>query len=339
MSTLSSVPGVENTPEPRQISRTSIMVAAARAFGARDPDPSIRNPDWLAEHLLGPAELELIKEHPLSRALDQDYREASREMFNITTTSLMLIRTRFIDEKLAEAVRGGAEQVVILGAGFDTRAFRLHELLKDASVFEIDAPATQECKRRRIDTVLGAVPPNVTYASIDFHHHKLNDVLSNAGYSPDRKTFFIWEGVNMYLREESVRETLLTVSRGAAPGSSLVMDYAGAGMIEMMSKIPAGVSALNFLGAWGEPWLFGVPEGKEREFFAENGLEVSEIFSMYGPEIYQRYLTRRDGSVFGVIPGMPRPDMSEMMKAWAAAAQRGSLYALALLSVPSRTAG
>jgi methyltransferase (TIGR00027 family) len=188
--------------------------------------------------------------------------------------------------------------------------------------------------------VLGAVPPNVTYASIDFHYHKLSDVLSNAGYNPARKTFFIWEGVCMYLREESVRETLCTVSGEAAPGSSLVMDYAGAGMIEMMSKIPPGMSsAINFLGAWREPWLFGAPDGKEREFFAENGLEVSEIFPMFGPEVYQRYLTRRDGSVFGVNPGMPRPDMSETMKAWAAAAQRGSLYSLALLSVPSRTAG
>lgn len=108
------------------------MVAAARAFGAHDPDPSVRNPDWLAEHLLGPDELQLISEVPLSAALAQDYREAGRDPQVAGGAMLMIIRTRYIDERLVEAVRNGATQVVILGAGFDSRAYRLHELLRGA---------------------------------------------------------------------------------------------------------------------------------------------------------------------------------------------------------------
>src|SRR5580692_3774956 len=106
----------ELKPEPRRLSRTSIMVAVGRAFGSHDPDPSVRNPDWLAERLLGPDELGLIQEHPLASALSQDNREAGRDPLVSGTALLMIIRTRFIDERLLHAVRDGATQVVILGA-------------------------------------------------------------------------------------------------------------------------------------------------------------------------------------------------------------------------------
>src|SRR5580692_3009238 len=117
----------ELKPEPRRLSRTSIMVAVGRAFGSHDPDPGVRNPDWLAERLLGPDELALIDEHPLRAALAQDYREAGRDMQVLGLTLMMIIRTRFIDERLLHAVSKGASQVVILGAGFDSRAYRFHE--------------------------------------------------------------------------------------------------------------------------------------------------------------------------------------------------------------------
>jgi len=140
-------------------SRTSILTAAARAFGSREPDASVRNPDWLAERLIGPAELALIADHPLSKALDRDFQEAISDPDVFGFTWLMLVRTRFIDELMERAIRGGATQLVILGAGFDTRAHRFSELLKEASVIEVDYGATQEYKRRRVEAVWMARPP------------------------------------------------------------------------------------------------------------------------------------------------------------------------------------
>src|ERR1700753_1694870 len=95
-------------------SRTSILTAAARAFGSHEPDRSVRNPDWVAGRLIGPAELALITEHPISKALDQDYEEAIYDPDIFGFAWLMLVRTRFIDERMERAVRGGATQVVIL---------------------------------------------------------------------------------------------------------------------------------------------------------------------------------------------------------------------------------
>ena len=105
-------------------SRTSILTAAARALGSREPDASVRNPDWAADRLIGPAELALITDHPISKALDRDFQEANNDADIFGFSWLMLVRTRFIDELMERAVRSGATQLVILGAGFDTRAHR-----------------------------------------------------------------------------------------------------------------------------------------------------------------------------------------------------------------------
>src|SRR5215470_15142669 len=105
-------------------SRTSLMVAAGRALGSREPEAAVRNPDYLADRLLGPDELALIEGHPLSAALGKPYEEVRDDYAAMGTAIMMLMRTKFIDEKLVNAVEQGAEQVVILGAGFDTRAYR-----------------------------------------------------------------------------------------------------------------------------------------------------------------------------------------------------------------------
>jgi methyltransferase (TIGR00027 family) len=147
-------------------SRTSILTAAARAFGFREPDASVRNPDWAAARLIGPDELALIAAHPIGKALDRDFQEAiyDPEIFGLAW--LMLVRTRFIDEMMERAIRNGATQLVILGAGFDTRAHRFAELLKDAAVIEIDYGSTQEYKKRRVEEALGGTPANLIYAPI-----------------------------------------------------------------------------------------------------------------------------------------------------------------------------
>lgn len=167
------------------------MVAAARAFGAREPDPSVRNPDYLAERFLGPDERRLITDHPIAGALDQDYERAREGMEVAATSNMMLARTRFIDDHLVRAVAGGASQVVILGAGFDTRAYRFAQLLAGKKVFEVDHRATQGAKKRRVAEVLGQAPDNVVFVEIDFQRDRLENVLRDAGFQAGENTFFI----------------------------------------------------------------------------------------------------------------------------------------------------
>jgi methyltransferase (TIGR00027 family) len=105
------------------ISRTCIYTAAGRAIGAREPDPSVRNPDYLAEKLLGDPSAFNIDQAAV-KALGRSYDEAIKDLEVISTVRMMLVRTRFIDEALERAVAGGATHVVILGAGFDSHAYR-----------------------------------------------------------------------------------------------------------------------------------------------------------------------------------------------------------------------
>jgi methyltransferase (TIGR00027 family) len=312
-------------------SKTCLYVAAGRALGAREPDESIRNPDYLAERLLGPEERAMIAEQPVVQALDMDFAEARKNIEALSSAIMMIIRTRFIEERLEQAIRDGASQVVILGAGFDTRAYRLVELLNAARVFEVDHPSTQEHKKRRVREAGIEVPSNLTYVAIDFRHDKLGDVLAAAGYAPNKKTFFIWEGVTMYLPEPAVEETLRWVA-GQAPGSTIIFDFVGAMIVKFMatadlSKFPEAAQKaferLRKLTA-GEPWIFGLPDTGEREFLANLGLELAHLLPVGGPESMKRYLTRSDGTPYIEIP--PAQQQAQ--------AQRGG-YCLAEAVVPA----
>ena len=292
-----------------QPSRTCLYVAAGRALGAREPDESIRNPDYLAERLLGPDERALVNDQPVVQALELDFAEARQNTEALGSAVMMIIRTRFIEERLEQAIRHGVSQVVILGAGFDTRAYRLTELLKAAHVFEVDQPSTQEYKKRRVRETGIEVPPNLTYVPVDFRHDKLGDALNAAGYDPARRTFFVWEGVTMYLPEAAVEETLRWVAAQAS-GSTIIFDFVGAMVIQFLANIPwdrlpeaarKPVERLQRLEA-GEPWIFGFPNDGEREFLDKLGLELRELLPIGGPESMKRYLTRSDGTPYVPIP-------------------------------------
>ena len=244
--------------------------------------------------------------------LGRDYREAIKEQALVNGQHL--IRTRFIDERLQSALSRGAAQIVILGAGYDSRAYRMRHLLKNVRVFEVDYGPTQEYKKQRVQEIFGCLPANVSYVSIDFTREKLRDVLVKAGYRPDRMTFFIWEGVTYYIPEEAIRGTLSFVATESASGSAIVLDAKQASFIDWVranlpspEKVPevlrSTLAIQKKIADWGEPWIFGFPDGKESEFFKSVGLEIGELIAMDGAEARRRYLTRRDGSVvFDVTP-------------------------------------
>jgi len=278
-------------------SRTSILTAAARALGSREPDPSVRNPDWIADRLVGPRELALIADHPIGGALGGAFQEAINDPDVFGLTWLMLVRTRHIDAMLERAVGDGATQLVILGAGFDTRAHRFADLLQDVTVFELDYGATQAYKRRRVEEALGGAPVEPVYAPIDFTREPLDAVLGRAGFDPARRTCFICEGVSMYVPEEGMKETLRAIGACSAPGSTLVLEYINRGGLDVLTKHPAGLvkNAID----WGEPFLFGVPDGQDREYFLAAGLELGEALKIGSPDSIRRYAMRADGTYYG----------------------------------------
>lgn len=295
-------------------SRTAIWAAAARAIGAREPDPHVRNRDGLAERLIGPDELAILGDHPLVAALNQPTSASIINVAVLAPARLLITRTHFIDDMLESSIRDGVEQIVILGAGFDSRAYRFSELLQRARVFEVDRPDTQQTKIRRVRESVGEPPANLCYVPIDFRSQSLDEVLGSAGYRSDQRTFFIWEGVTMYLPDDAVRSTLRWIRDNAPPGSSIVFDYTYQSLVEMFGKVDVdslpermreGIMRFRSLTA-NEPWVFGLPDQGEKDFLNNLGWEVRHIMGMNSNEAVEKYLTRSNGSIFGFFPATPQ---------------------------------
>ncbi|HEY6561700.1 MAG TPA: class I SAM-dependent methyltransferase [Polyangiaceae bacterium] len=132
-------------------------------------------------------------------------------------------RTAAIDHCLNEAIVSGIEQVVILGAGLDARAYRMKALAR-AVVFEIDHPSTQAYKRSRT-AGLSPTARTVHFTALDFERDALADALEQAGHHTDLPTLWIWEGVTPYLARGAIRATLEQIAARSAPGSRLAMTY------------------------------------------------------------------------------------------------------------------
>lgn len=297
-------PDLPKAAQRTSISKTAVWVAAARAIGAREPDPSVRNPDDLAATLLGePSQLHVM--HPIVTALNASYDEAMQDPETVGLVRAMIIRTRFIDEALRRAIDAGATQVLILGAGLDSHAYRCRELLGGARVFELDRPTTLEYKRRRVNEALGGAPENVSYVPLDLEE-PIPVTLARHGYDSSHRTFIVMEGVSMYL-PEAVLQTTLRFIATHVPGSSLVFDFATRAMVEGIQRIDlanipaaARASTERFLDMIrDEPWLFGIPLDEERSYLAALDLELGEMVTIGGEESVARYLTRPDGTVVG----------------------------------------
>jgi len=136
---------------------------------------------------------------------------------------MIALRTTAIDAAVRGAIARGVKQLVILGAGYDGRAWRMAEL-SGVSVFEIDHPATQAQKRARLAELPSPIG-SVTFVSLNFERESLDAALSRAGHDRSSPTCWIWEGVVMYLTHETMRRTLESVARSSAPGSTVIVNY------------------------------------------------------------------------------------------------------------------
>jgi methyltransferase (TIGR00027 family) len=294
---------------------------------------------------MGPEERGLISDHPLSKGLEQDYAEASQNPAIVMFASLMILRTRFIDDAMERATKSGVSQIVILCAGFDSRAYRFCELLKNVRIIEVDARSTQEYKKRRIENIAGQAPTNLSYVSVDFTTDDLREALLKAGFREGEKSFFIWEGVCMYLSETSVRKTLGSLRSISASGSTLVLDYANSLGIELTKRSSQG--PVGLAASWGEPWIFGVPGANGDQFFREFGFDPGTPLSMNNPETTKRYAVRQGGTTYAAHvweklkfeaqerakAGTVAAPSSEAMETQRAVAAAGGVYWISELTV------
>jgi methyltransferase (TIGR00027 family) len=208
------------------------------------------------------------------------------------------VRTHYIDAALRRAAADGATQVVILGAGYDSRAYRFRQAYPQLRFFEVDLPATSAKKRERLVEVFGAVPDYVRYAPIDFDKQKLDDVLPPLGFDAKQKTFFILEGVTMYVVAAGVGATLDFIRGNSAPGSRVVYDYLLRPVVEGKYQGYWAADYIAFAVAQrGEPYVTGWMPPEAAAFAKQHGLVVLE--DVGETELIQRHLLGSDGKQDG----------------------------------------
>ncbi|WP_019929188.1 SAM-dependent methyltransferase [Nocardia sp. BMG111209] len=177
-------------------------------------------------------------------------------------------RKRYLDEQVTAALDAGAEALVLLGAGFDTRGLRL-AVPRGIPDFELDKPANIVAKRRRI-----TLPDTVSAVPIDFGTDDLRAVLTQAGWRPASRTIFVWEAVTQYLTEAAVRSTLAVLA-GAAPGSTLGFTYVQQDFLDGTNLYDAPKMRQRFVIR--DPiWKFGLTPAQVPDLLAEYGWQQTE---------------------------------------------------------------
>jgi len=211
------------------ISRTAAYVALYRALETQTKQPLFVDP--LAAGFL-PAHLRLLARAARLRSVAAVLERYADARAPGARTSA-IARTRFIDDAVS---RLAAEQLVILGAGFDCRAHRLPSLAH-ARVFEVDRRATQDEKRRRLAS--RGVRADVRYVPVDFLVDDVRARLVEAGWDEAARTTFVWEGVSNYLSEPAVQQ-VLGLAGGAAAGSGIVFTYIHRGVLDQPADFVGG---------------------------------------------------------------------------------------------------
>ncbi|MFN2183052.1 MAG: SAM-dependent methyltransferase [Anaerolineae bacterium] len=199
----------------------------------------------------------------------------------------ILCRTRYLDDVLRRSLAQGLDQVVILGAGFDTRAYRI-DGMDSVRVFEVDLPGWRQAKQARLEAVLGAVPANVSLVGIDFDRQDLGDALSAAGFRSGERTLFIWEGVTQYLTASAVSSTLAFVSGVSGDRSSIVFTYVRRGIVDGSERPEWMGALLSFASKVGSPMTFGLDQAELPGHLAERGLSL--VDDVGATEYQARYL-------------------------------------------------
>ena len=186
----------------------------------------------------------------------------------------MVARTRLIDDAIAAVLDNGIEQLVILGAGFDSRAYRMSRL-RALDVFEVDHPDTQAAKQGVLKRVFSTLPTHVRFVAIDFKRDDLTSAMRSAGYRDSARTFILWEGVTNYLTDGAVDSTLRWCS-GASAGSLLLFTYVHRDVLTHPSSYTGTKNLFASLEKAGERLTFGMDPSHAPQYLAERGLSLEQ---------------------------------------------------------------
>jgi methyltransferase (TIGR00027 family) len=275
-------------------SRTAQWTCVSRAASAFESDRHYRTDDHIAL-LLVPTFLRLLLHVPLFRRFYSQII-APKGIYEYT-----IARTKYIDAVFKQAFAQGFDQILIFGAGFDTRALRFQTEGGDTRIFELDVPITQQAKLGQYQRRGLSIPANVTFIAIDFDRESLSERLEEAGYRRGGRGLLVLEGLLMYLQPESVDETFTLIEEFAGEGSEVVFDYVRASVLRHEGMYYGEREIVKTVAGAGEEWSLGIKEGALERFLKKYGLRAREHKD--AQDLERMYFTDATGEIVGRVNG------------------------------------
>jgi methyltransferase (TIGR00027 family) len=275
-------------------SRTAKMTCVSRACSAFETNPYYKSDDYLAPLLL-PSVLKTFLHLPLARRLFTRIA-APKGIYEY-----VIARTKYFDAVFRHALAEHFEQILIFGAGFDTRALRFQKAMGKTRVFELDVPLTQQAKIDQYHQRHLNLPANITFIAIDFDKESLSTRLDETGFYRQRRSLFILEGLLMYLQPDSVDTTFHIIQDYAGEGSWIVFDYIYASVLRNEGIYYGEAGIEKTVSEAGEKWHFGIEKGEIEPFLNRYAMRL--IDHKDAKELEDLYFTDANGKTIGRING------------------------------------
>jgi methyltransferase (TIGR00027 family) len=246
-------------------SRTAEFTCLMRAVSFYEQDPRFKSEDSIAPKIL-PSFFKMILKSDILRSI------CKRVLFGAGIYEYVIARTKYIDEAF-NSLTDDFEQVLIFGAGFDTRAIRFYEKLKNTTVYELDSPLTQRAKINQFKKLGLDFPLNLRLIAIDFTKETLDHKLAASGFEKNKTCLFLLEGLTMYLDPQSIDSAFSIIQDYAGKGSIIVFDYVLESVLRGENNI-YGEEITKLVEKQGENWTFGIKKGQMVSFLEQYGLKL-----------------------------------------------------------------
>jgi methyltransferase (TIGR00027 family) len=275
-------------------SRTAEFTCMSRAASYRETRECYKGTDNIA-YILVPGFIRLVLRFPRICHLYHKFF-APKGIYEY-----VIARTKYIDSVFMDALEKGFDQIVIFGAGFDSRAQRFDYLNRSTRIFELDAPITQEEKLKAFKQKSIMIPENLAFVPINFNKERLPEKLPHAGFEEGRKSLFLLEGVTMYLSHAAIESTFGYIRDVSGRGSLVVFDYIYAAVLRQEHRYYGERNIFRTVSKAGEGWSFALEEGEIEDFLSTYGFHIKDHSS--AQELEERYFKNQEGEIVGRING------------------------------------
>ncbi len=267
-------------------SRTAEGTCICRAASSLEKNAYYQSGDTLALKILPPPIKTLIQ-IPFYRTLHCRYG-APKGIY-----PYIIARTKYMDAVYERALANRVDQIVILGAGFDTRAIRFPVVEGHTLIYEFDAKHTQQTKLNLYHQNNIPVPVNVKFEAIDFVKESLSERLDAIGFPKNKRCLFLMEGLSMYLEPEAIHATFQTMTERMGPTSRVAFDYIYADVLRHEKQHYGETEVMKSVSGVNEAWRFGLEKNTIEPFLSHYNLRLVEHLS--AKDIEDRYFKDRQG--------------------------------------------